>query len=130
MDARTANDDGLAASMAEVHDIERVVLLWQHAPGEDQIGPVNIVVAQFFSVAVDQPDRPGTRQQRCHRDQAKRRRWIFGAEDLGGPLEIPERVRIESGIDQKRFARLCPQYAFPRLKPHPNFTVGGNGGQV
>ena len=59
-----ADDDGLAARTAEIDDIERVVLLRQHAAGQDQIGPIEVVVAQLLGVAVDQPQRPRTRQQR------------------------------------------------------------------
>ena len=36
MYSRTANDDRLPAGMAEIHDVERVDLLRQHAAGEDQ----------------------------------------------------------------------------------------------
>ena len=91
--------------MADIHDVQSVALLRQHAAGEDHVGPIKIGVAQFLGVAVDQPYGPGTRQQRCDSDQAKRRCRIFGPEDFGGPLEFPERVRIKARIDQKRIAR-------------------------
>ena len=61
-DARAANDDRLSASVTEIDDIECVALLRQHPAGKDHIGPIDVVVGQFFGVAVHQPDRPGGRQ--------------------------------------------------------------------
>ena len=81
------------------------------------IGPLQVVVAQFLGVAVDQPQRPGRRQQRRDGNQAKWRRRIFGAEHFSGPLEIPKSDRIEAGIDQKRVAGLCVRYT-THLLPH------------
>ena len=112
-----ADDDGLAARTAEIDDIERVVLLRQHAAGQDQIGPVEVVVAQLLGVAVDQPQRPKTRQQRRQRYHAQRRRRIFGAEEFSGALEIPKGIGVESRIDQKRVAGLCTRYTVHLLVP-------------
>ena len=114
-----ADDDGLAARAAEIDDIERVVLLRQHAAGEDQIGPVEVVVAQFLGVAVDQPQRPKTRQQRRQRDQAQRRRRIFGAEEFSGALEIPKGIRVE--VEDRSKARCRPLHSIhgPLVSPPP-----------
>ena len=121
VDAGAADDDRLAARAAEIDDVERVALLRQHAAGHHQVGPVEVVVAQFLGVAVDQPQRPGRRQQRRDRDQAERRRRIFGAEDFARPPEIPECVRIEPRIDQKRVARFCTRRVFHPGPPSVKF---------
>ena len=99
--------------------IERVALLRQHAAGHDQVGPVEVVVAQFLGVAVDQPQRPRRRQQRRHRYQAERRRRIFGAEEFSGPLEIPKGIGVE--IEDRSKARCRPLHSIhgPLVSPRP-----------
>jgi hypothetical protein len=121
-DAGAADGDGFAVGAAEIDDVERVALLRHHPAGEDQIGPAQVVVAQFLGVAIDQPQRPGRRQQRRKRYQAERWRRIFGAEDFSGPGEIPKGVRIETRVDQKRVARFCTRRVFHPRPP----SVGGS----
>ena len=43
---------------AEVDDFDEIVMLRQHAARHDEVGPLQIVVAQRLSIAVDQTDRP------------------------------------------------------------------------
>ena len=96
---------GLPRGATDVDDLECVVLLRQHASGHHQIGPGEIVVGQLLGVSVDQADGPGGRQQRRHRDQAKRCGRISGAENLTGRREIPKRAAGEAGIDHQHVER-------------------------
>ena len=43
-DGGPSNNDRLSPRMAKIDNIERVALLRQHAAGEDQIGPLQVVV--------------------------------------------------------------------------------------
>ena len=124
-DARAANGHRLSPRAAKVDDVKRVAPLRQHASGEDQIGPVEVVVGQFPGVAVDQPDRPGTRQQRRDGDQAQRRRRMFCADSRGGFLETPECLRLEARTDHQYVAGLGIQHALSRRR-----TLSRNAAQV
>ena len=52
-DSGATDDHRLPAGMTEIHDIKSVALLRQHAASENQIGPIQVAVAQLFGIAID-----------------------------------------------------------------------------
>ena len=93
----------LAARMAEIDDLQRVALLRHHAAGEHQVGPVQVIIGEFFGVAVDQPQVPWTRQQRCNCDQTKRRGRATRPEQFAGFPKVPKCIHGKARIDQQGF---------------------------
>ena len=55
---RTTDGDRLAAQIAERDNTQRVWLLWQHATGHHQVGPVQVAVVKLLGVAVDEAESP------------------------------------------------------------------------
>ncbi len=55
---RPADDNRRSAAPRVGHDIHRAHPLRQHAAGHDDVGPVDIFVAQFLGVGIDQAQRP------------------------------------------------------------------------
>ena len=137
-DAGSADDHRFSPGMAEVDNVEHVALLRQHASGQDQIGPVDVIIDQFVGVPVEKAKRPGAGQQSRNGDQAQRRCWMFGTEHFSGPLEVPKRVCVEPRIDQKcvaGFASRHPIHLPPDPRPPPaiyvsNGRVSRYGSQV
>src|SRR5205807_1196248 len=114
------NSSHLVISYAVFCLKKKIAPLWQHAPGEDQIGPVEVFVGQLLGVSVDQPDRPGTRQQRRDSDQSQRWRCMFCADSRGGFLETPECLRLEARTDQQHVAGL---FFFLMIRRPPRSTL-------
>ena len=91
-------------------------MLGQHAPGHDQVSPVDVAVRQFLDVPVQQAHRPGRWQHRSDGDQAERRGRIAGAENLACRREIPECLAGEARIDQQNIARARSIFCFPSIQ--------------
>ncbi len=89
-DIGPANDHRLVAGAAEVDDMLRVITLWQHPAGHHHVGPAEVLIAQVFGIAIDQPDIPFFGQQGRNRNQAKRRGRITRTGQITGFLVIPE----------------------------------------
>jgi hypothetical protein len=101
----SAYRDKFAARVEEVNQIKRVDLLYHHSAGQNEIGPRNISLDQFFSVAIDKPEVPVWGEQRCDGNQAKGGGRIARADDLASGLVVPERIGEESRIDQQNVKR-------------------------
>ena len=99
-----ADGDLLAALAAQIDEVKRARLLEQHAAGQHQVGPFQILVEQLLGIAVDQADVPVGRQHGRDRDQPQRNGRIAGADDLAGFAIVPERFVAEARIDQQHVA--------------------------
>jgi hypothetical protein len=99
-----ADDDRLPVRAAKVDQPQRVGLLRQHAAGENQIGPGNIVARDRLGIAVDEARCPACRQHRGDGDQPQRRRRTANSHKIARFSKAPERVRDEERIKHEYVA--------------------------
>ena len=79
-DIRTAEHNRSSAAWRTPDQPQAVGLLEEHAPGHDQIGPVDIGILERLRIAIDEADRPTRREHRRQRNQTQGNGGIACAE--------------------------------------------------
>ena len=90
---RPARHDRLAGRAATGDEFVRRVSLSNHPADEHEVGPRQVLLAQFPHVHIHQTLPPLLRQHCGHGEQSQRRQRSFLADEFQGVLETPERVR-------------------------------------